>query len=116
MEKYPTFTLCAFPQEYHKALNLLGSRSGRDGDKITEAGLTPMAATVVAAPAYAEAELVIECQKMFWSDFDPKNFLDPEIDRNYPTHDYHRSYFGQILAINGTEKFVARDEPKPSSK
>ena len=109
MEKYPTFTLCAFPQEYHQALSLLGSKSGRDGNKIAESSLTPMAATAVAAPAYAEAELVIECQKMYWSDFDPKNFLNPEIERAYVRQDYHRSYFGQIMAITGTSKFAMED-------
>ncbi len=110
MEKYPTFTLCAFPEEYRQALNLLGSKSGRVGDKIAEAGLTPMAATVVAAPAYTEAELVIECQKMYWSDIDPKNFLNPEIERAYVKRDYHRSYFGQIVAISGAEKFTSPDK------
>lgn len=105
METYPTFTLCAFPREYRRALDLLGSKSGRDGDKIAEAGLTPTASTVVAAPGYTEAELVIECKKIYWSDFDPTHFVDPAIDRNYPTRDYHRSYFGQVLAVSGTEAY-----------
>ncbi len=107
MEKYPTFTLCAFSKEYRRALSLLGSKSGRDGDKLTEAGLTPMAATAVAAPGYAEAELVIECQKIYWADFNPAQFLDPAIDQNYPDRDYHRSYFGQILAIHGTGAYAS---------
>ena len=50
MEKYSSFTLCAFPKKYRSALALLGAKSGRDGNKLAEAGLTPMAATVVAAP------------------------------------------------------------------
>ena len=40
MERYDTFTLSAFPESYRKALDLLGVKSGRDGDKIAEAGLT----------------------------------------------------------------------------
>jgi flavin reductase (DIM6/NTAB) family NADH-FMN oxidoreductase RutF len=107
MEKYPTFTLCAFPKKYRPALALLGAKSGRDGDKLAEAGLTPVPATVVAAPAYAEAELVIECQKIYWADFDPAHFVDPAIDRHYPTRDYHRSYFGQIMAVTGSEDYRA---------
>ena len=43
MNSYDTFTLCGFPQEYKKALTVLGAKSGRDGDKIAEAGLTPIA-------------------------------------------------------------------------
>ena len=40
-EEYDNFTLCAFPETYRKALNILGGTSGRDGDKIASAGLTP---------------------------------------------------------------------------
>jgi len=75
-QKYDTFTLCAFPEEHRQALRLLGSRSGRDGDKITASGLTPEAASVVAAPSFAEAELVIECQKMYADDLNPVHFVD----------------------------------------
>ena len=106
MEKHPTFTLCAFPRTYRKALNLLGTLSGRDSDKITASGLTPEAATLVAAPVYAQAGLAIECRKIYWQDFDPTHFVDPEIDRNYPRKDYHRIYFGEIIAVTGTEKYL----------
>src|SRR5512137_3109350 len=34
MERYDTFTVCDFPARYADALDLLGNRSGRDGDKI----------------------------------------------------------------------------------
>jgi len=106
MENYTTFTLTAFPEVYRKALSLLGSKSGRHGDKIAEAGLTPMAARVVAAPAFQEAELVIECQKMYWDDFKPDHFLAPDIERSYPKKDYHRIYFGEIVAIAGVERYA----------
>jgi flavin reductase (DIM6/NTAB) family NADH-FMN oxidoreductase RutF len=99
MNRYETFTLCAFPAECRKALELLGSRSGRSGDKIRAAGLTPVAASVVPAPAFAEASLVLECRKVYWQDLDPSHFLDPEIDGLYPNRDYHRVYFGEIVAI-----------------
>ncbi len=107
MEQYETFTLCAFPEPYRKALNLLGSKSGRDGDKIAESGLTPEAATVVYAPCFAEAELVLECRKIYWDDYDPAHFLDPAIDRLY-RKDYHRIYFGEILAVTGAKHFLGK--------
>lgn len=101
MERYDTFTLSAFPQGYRKALELLGTKSGRDGDKIAEAGLTPIASTRVAAPGFAEAELIVECRKMYWDDMDPTHFLDLDIEKNYPQRDYHRIYYGEIVAIFG---------------
>ena len=107
MEQYETFTLSVLPVAYRKALNLLGTKSGRDGDKIREAGLTPVPASQVAAPTFAEAELVVECKKMYWADFDPTHFVDPTIDRNYPRKDYHRQYFGEVLAIRGISAYLA---------
>jgi len=99
LEKYDTFTLCAFPAQYKAALQLLGSKSGRDGDKIAESGLTPVACDKASAPAFAEADLVIECRKIYWQDFDPTHFLDPSIEGFYAKQDYHRIYYGEILAI-----------------
>jgi flavin reductase (DIM6/NTAB) family NADH-FMN oxidoreductase RutF len=99
IEAYDTFTLCAFPRQYHAALSMLGTKSGRDSDKITEARLTPMAARCAQAPAYSEAHTVIECRKIYWQDMDPTHFLDPKIDRNYPQKDYHRIYYGEIIAV-----------------
>lgn len=101
MEQYSTFTLCAFTERCRKALQLLGTKSGRDGDKIAEAGLTPVASTQVAAPGFAEAELIVECRKIYWDDLSPANFLDPDIEGHYPDRHYHRIYFGQVVAIYG---------------
>jgi flavin reductase (DIM6/NTAB) family NADH-FMN oxidoreductase RutF len=105
MEQFGTFTLCAFPEQHRDALNLLGTRSGRDGDKIAASGLTPVASTAVAAPGFAEAELILECRKIYSDDLDPARFLDPAIERNYPKKDYHRIYFGEIVAIEATEGY-----------
>jgi len=95
--------LCGFSEEYRKALNLIGTKSGRDGDKIKEAGLTAMRAEKVAAPVFKEAELVIECKKIYVEDFKPVQFMDDRIDRNYPKKDYHRMIFGEILTVRGFE-------------
>jgi len=106
-EEFDNFTLSALPENYRKALDILGSKSGRDGDKIALAGLTPMASQHISSPAFAEAELTLECRKIYSDDFDPARFQDPGIERNYSKNDYHRMYFGQILRICGEEKYLA---------
>ena len=106
MEQYESFTLCAFPEAYRQALQILGTKSGRDGDKIAEAGLTPIVSTQVSEPGFAEADLVVECRKMYWQDMDPSHFLDPAIENHYAKKDYHRITFGEVVAINGTEAYV----------
>ncbi len=102
MEKYDDFTLTAFPPQYRDALNICGSKSGRDIDKVKETGLTPIASSKVKAPGFDQAELIIECKKMYDADFKPKHFLDSDISKNYPQKDYHRIYYGEIMAVSGT--------------
>ncbi len=97
-EGYDTFTLCAFGEQHRAALKLCGSRSGRDTDKVAATGLHPVASTRIAAPGFDEASLILECRKIYHSDFNPGAFLDPAIEENYPKRDYHRMYFGEILA------------------
>jgi flavin reductase (DIM6/NTAB) family NADH-FMN oxidoreductase RutF len=99
IDRFDTFSLNAFPEHLRKALSVMGSRSGREGDKISQAGLTPVAATSITAPTFAEAKLVIECRKLYWQDLDPSHFLNPAIEQHYPVQDYHRIYIGEILAV-----------------
>lgn len=108
MEKYDTFTLCAFPKKYHADLNLLGTQSGRDGDKIADTDLTICNSQKIAAPSFEEAELSVECKKVYWDDYKPENFLDPDIEKKYPKKDYHRVYYGEIIHILGTEKYLSK--------
>ena len=109
METYPSFTLCAFGPAHAPALKLLGSKSGRDGDKITESGLTVAASSLVAAPCFREAELVVECRKTYWDDLDPNHILTPkwEVDSYYPSGNFHRVYFGEVLAVHGIVPYRA---------
>lgn len=106
LEAFDSFTVCAFRPAYRSALQLLGSKSGRDGNKIAESGLTPVAATGVGAPVFAEADLAIECRKIYWQEMDPAGFASPAIAANYPAKDYHRIYFGEIAAISGTGEYI----------
>lgn len=107
INRYEQFTVCAFPESQKKALQIMGSRSGRDGDKIGAAGLTPVPSIKIASPAYKEAELVFECKKIYFDDMTPHGFVDPEIDKNYPHKDYHGIYFGEIILIQGEEKYFS---------
>ncbi len=99
MEKYNSFTLCAFEERYRKVLNVLGTKSGRDGDKIKMVGLTPTASKWIAAPSFAEAHLIFECRKIYWQDLNADHFLDAKIDKNYRNKDYHRIYLGEIISV-----------------
>jgi len=96
VESSKYFTLSFLGSEYRSQLKLCGAKSGRDVDKIKECGFT-VKTTVTGTPYFAEAELVVACKKLYFSDIDPTHFLDETIEANYRNHDYHRMYIGEIV-------------------
>ncbi len=104
IDESDSFTLSVFPEAYRQILETLGTKSGREMDKINASGLTPTASTKVASPSFLEAELLVECRKMYFADFEPKHFLSDFIKDLYK-NDYHRMYFGEVLAIAGTARY-----------
>jgi flavin reductase (DIM6/NTAB) family NADH-FMN oxidoreductase RutF len=97
------FTLSFFDESYRKALDLCGVKSGRDIDKASEAGLTPVvfsSGSAAGAVGFKEAKEVIVCRKLYTHDFEPSKFLDPDsIEKAYNGHDYHRMFIGEILSL-----------------
>lgn len=94
IERSENFTLSFFEERFRKALSYCGSHSGRDTDKIKEAGLTPV--TEGGFIHFAEARLVLACRKLYFQDISPDRFLDAAIEGMYPQKDYHRMYVGEI--------------------
>ena len=80
LNKNETFTLSFYPEEYKKDLAILGSRSGRDEDKVKETRLTPE--RVKDAVTYREAELTFYCRKIYGYPFD-KDSLSEDIKEYY---------------------------------
>lgn len=105
MEKYDNFTITAFPSNFRKDLGYLGNHSGRDEDKLAKTKLNAVAADLVSSPTFAEAELSVECKKIYSQDYDPEHFLAAFIHDQYDGEDYHRLYYGEILRIKGTDKY-----------
>ena len=90
------FTLAFFGEEHRKALQLCGSKSGRDTDKVKECGFTVKAAEC-GAPYFEEAELVLVCRKRFAQPMDPDNIPREIKEKWYPEKDYHTLYIGEII-------------------
>ena len=99
-EKYSDFTLSFFTEEYRKALQFCGSRSGRDYDKAAETGLTPLA-TDAGNVFFGEARLVMECRKIYSDDLKKERFILPEVaQKHYAKGDFHRFYMGEIVNVH----------------
>jgi len=97
IEKSNTYTLSFFEPKYKHVLNLCGTKSGRDCDKVKETGISP-AETKSGSIYFTEARLVIECKKIYYQDLEPANFLEPDISANYPEKDYHRMFVGEVIS------------------
>lgn len=95
-ERHDVFTLTFFDERYRDVLNVCGTKSGRDIDKMGGIGLTPVESEH-GSVYFAEARLVLECHKLYTHDLDPGHFVDGSIEKEYPQKDYHRMYIGQIL-------------------
>ncbi|MCC8146841.1 MAG: flavin reductase [Bacteroidales bacterium] len=76
LQQEESFTLSFFPEEYRHALRICGSRSGRDTDKIKEAGLTPIQ-TSSGLMSFAEARMIIECRKILVQELHYENLTSP---------------------------------------
>ncbi len=97
MEENREYSLSFLGRGQRQALQICGTQSGRDADKVGRAGLTPCFEE--RAPYFAEAETVLICRKMYTQDLDPSRFLDPTIASHYAAKDYHRMYIGEIVKV-----------------
>ena len=92
-------TLSFFSHEYHKALTVCGTTSGRDTDKVAASGLTPYM-TENGNVSFTEARLVLECRKLYAEPLNPEAFLDKSIVPEwYAAGDFHKMYSVEILNV-----------------
>ena len=96
MDREEYFTLTFFGEEYRRQLQLCGSRSGRNTNKVKECGFT-VAAAECGAPYFEEAELVRVCRKRFAQPMDPDRIPQEIKTKWYPKQDYHILYIGEIV-------------------
>jgi len=91
------FTVSFFPDKYRKDLSVLGSKSGRDCDKVAMTGLTPIAAKQ--GVTFEQAELTFVCKKIYSHQFDlekvPKDVSSVFYAKAVP----HVMYIGEIVDV-----------------
>lgn len=97
VEREDYYSLCFFGPEYRQALNLCGSKSGREVDKDAATGLTPCFDE--AAPYYEQARLVFLCRKLYRQDLEEGCFLDKGLLEKWYDNDLHRMFIGEIVKV-----------------
>lgn len=91
------FTLSFYTEDYRKALVLLGSRSGRDGDKVAAAGLTPE--FLEKAVTFKEARATLLCRKIYRQDMDAATMPQEVVADYYKAESPHTMYIGEVIDI-----------------
>ena len=99
MESSKDFSVCIMSDQYRKELNLCGTRSGRDINKLEACNLHIEKCSKVDSFFISESTIHFECRTVHKHFLDPAT-LDPAIcKRYYPQKDFHMVYYGEILGI-----------------
>lgn len=93
-----TFSLTFWDNSYKQTLNYLGTKSGRDEDKIKTSKLTVVRNDKI--PYFEEATMAILCKKLYAQELKPECFMTPELNEKwYPNVDHHTLYIAEILKL-----------------
>ena len=99
MESNDYFTVSVLPLEHKQTtIQICGTKSGRDIDKVKECGLT-LRYGAGDAPFFDEAEWVLVCKKIYVQDMDPACVLDQEdiLSHYGKKGGWHRIYTGKVV-------------------
>lgn len=83
------YTISVPPVELIAEADYCGTASGKDGDKLAKAGLTPVRSEVVDAPYIAECPLVLECRVVHVADLG-----------------LHTMFVGEVLDVKADEEVL----------
>ncbi len=97
MDAKDFFTVSFYPEECKQILGVLGSKSGRDMDKMKESGLTPVQSGE--SMSFKEAEVTLVCRKLFKQQLDVANMSEDVAKAMYEGQALHDMYIGEIVDI-----------------
>ena len=97
MDTNDYFSISFYPEQYRKTLGVLGSKSGRDMDKMRASGLTPK--KIGETISFEEAETTIICRKLFKQSLEVTNMPEDVIKDLYIGQAPHDMYIGEVVAI-----------------
>lgn len=93
------FTVNVPTPELADKVSYFGTVSGRDQNKFKEKGLTVTPGKKVKSPIIEECVINYECQVIYKNDVIPDNLANEIRYSTYRQGNFHRIYFGEILAV-----------------
>ena len=103
LEELGEFTVNVPPPELAGAVSHCGNVSGRDHDKFREMKLTPAPSRQVRPPIIEQCVVHYECRTLHSNDIIPAALAQSVLDEFYAADDFHRVYFGEIVAAYADE-------------
>ena len=101
MENNDYFTISFYDEKYKNDLLTLGTKSGKDCDKISLTKLSPL--YLDNCVSFNEANITIICKKIYYQDLDldiiKNNLTDDIFNHFYGTDPVHRMYIGEVIKI-----------------
>lgn len=98
LDQEDTFSLTFFEKTHRKALNYLGSVSGRNEDKIGKSGLT--LDYIDGTPFFTEGNNVIICKKLSVQQLSGDAMIDEKTNKTwYVNQDYHYMYIAEVVKV-----------------
>jgi len=108
LEEVNEFTVNVPPPDLASAVSHCGTVSGRDHDKFQETGLTPIPSREVRPPIIKECVVHYECRTLHRNDVVPDALTEAVREEFYADGDFHRVYFGEIVAAYAEEDAAQR--------
>ena len=87
-----------------KELSICGTKSGRDIDKFSECGFTPIESATVVAPLIDKCKIHMECKVIYKQAMEP-GLIDKSLKKTFydGNDNYHVMYYGEITACHINE-------------
>lgn len=97
IDSYDLFSLSFLNEGYREALSYCGSHSGRDENKVENAGLTWNYKHSI--PFIDEGNFILLCQKLSATKITEESFISPAIKEWYTDEDMHTMYVAEIIEV-----------------
>jgi len=98
IEQTGDFTVNVPAKDLAKACEYCGTVSGADRDKFSDMNLTAAKARRVTSPIIEQCVIHYECRVVHKNDVQPGTLVQEIVTGAYPSDDFHRVYWGEIVA------------------
>jgi flavin reductase (DIM6/NTAB) family NADH-FMN oxidoreductase RutF len=99
MEESREFTVNVPTEALEKQVDLCGTKSGRDMDKVKACGFKMEKGHEISIPYIAECPIHYECRVVHKNDVINAELDGKILNKSYPEGNLHRVYYGEILGV-----------------